>query len=147
LLKTAKAAAVSKNFARGRERLSGAVSQDRAILDMLDDPQHWSDGAGLYCVMSTGDVTANNPRLQLQPATNDQGELVALELNILGLRFVLMLEPSNLDKHPFLHEARYRPGRIEVSYPSSTNWITMSWDDGKAHDHSTVQLRESQRHR
>jgi hypothetical protein len=53
LLKTAEAAAVSKHFARGRERLSGAFSRDEAILDMLDSPRQWPDGAGLYCIMNT----------------------------------------------------------------------------------------------
>ncbi|WP_456815613.1 hypothetical protein [Bradyrhizobium sp. USDA 4508] len=69
LLKTAKAAAVSKNLARGRERLSGTFSRDAAILDMLDDPRHWPDGAGLYCVMNTGDTLLNQSRFQLQPLT------------------------------------------------------------------------------
>ncbi|WP_377829300.1 hypothetical protein ACFKHW_04285 [Bradyrhizobium lupini] len=62
LLKTAKAAAVSKNLARGRERLSGAFSRDAALLDMLDDPSHWPEGAGLYCTMNTGDRTLNHTR-------------------------------------------------------------------------------------
>jgi hypothetical protein len=43
LLKTAKAAAVSKNLAKGGERLSGMFSRDAAILDMLDDPQQWPE--------------------------------------------------------------------------------------------------------
>jgi hypothetical protein len=140
LLKTAKAMAVSKNFARGGERLSGAFAQDAAVLDMLDAPDHWADGTGLYCTMSAGDLTENDPRFQLQPATNNQGEIEALGLSILGLRFVLMLEPPNLDKHPFLHGARYRPGRIVIAYPSSTNWVTMSWDDGRAHEDLTVKF-------
>jgi hypothetical protein len=140
LLKTAKAAAVSKNLARGRERLSGAFSRDEAILDMLDSPGQWPDGAGLYCTMSTGDVNANNPRLQLQPATNDQGELVALGLNILGLHFALLLETPDIRKHPFLREAKYRPGRIVIAHPSCTSWITMSWDDGNAHEFLTVKF-------
>jgi hypothetical protein len=87
LLKTAKAAAVSKNFARGRERLSGVFSRDEAILDMLNSPRQWPDGAGLYCVMNTGDLTVNHRRFQFQPLTNDQEEIEALALNILGLRF------------------------------------------------------------
>jgi hypothetical protein len=139
LLKTAKAVAVSKNFAKGGERLSGAFARDTAVLDMLDAPDHWADGTGLYCTMNAGDLTENNPRFQLQPATNDQGEIEALGLNILGLRFVLMLEPPDLGKHP-LREARYRPGRIEVSYPSSSNWITLSWDDGSKHENLTVKF-------
>jgi hypothetical protein len=139
LLKTAKAAAVSKNFARGRERLSGAFSQDEAILEMLDSPGQWPDGAGLYCIMNTGDTTVNHPRLQFQPLTNDRDDIEAVALNILGLRFVLLLEPLDLAKYPFLRDARYRPGRIVISYPSSTKWLTMSWDDGKAHEHLTVQ--------
>jgi hypothetical protein len=140
LLKTAKSMAVSKNFARGGERLSGAFANDAAILDMLDAPEHWVRGTGLYCTMDAGDLAQNNPRFQLQPATNGQGEIEALGLSILGLRFVLMLEPPNVDKHPFLHGARYRPSRIEVSYPTSTNWVTMSWEDGREHENLTVKF-------
>jgi hypothetical protein len=140
LLKTAKAAAVSKNFARGRERLSGAFSRDEAILDMLDSPCHWPNGAGLYCIMNTGDLTENQPRFQFQPLTNDKDDIEALALNILGLRFVLLLETQDVDRYPFLREAKYRPGRIVITYPSSTNWVTISWDDGKAHESLTVQF-------
>ena len=50
LLKTAKAVAVSKNFARGRERLTGAFSRDTVLLDMLDNPHQWPDGAGLIAL-------------------------------------------------------------------------------------------------
>lgn len=140
LLKSAKAAAVSKNFARERERLSGAFSRDEMILDMLDSPHHWPEGAGLYCVMNTGDMTVNHPRFQFQPLTNVQNEIEALAVNILGLRFVLLLEHPDLDRYPFLRDAKCRPGRIVISYPSSTNWITMSWDDGKAHDSLNIQF-------
>lgn len=138
LLKTAKAAAVSRNLARGRERLSGVFSRNGAILDMLDDPRHWPEGAGLYCTMTTGDLTENSPRFQLQPFTNDQGDIEVLAFNIMGFRFVLLLEAQDFAKYPFLREAKYRPGRIVVSYPSSTNWLTMSWDDDEAHESLTV---------
>jgi len=84
--------------------------------------------------MNTGDLTENHPRFQFQPLTNDQDDIEALALNILGVRFVLLLEPQDVGKYPFLREAKYRPGRIVISHPSSTNWITMSWDDGKAHE-------------
>ena len=108
-MKTAKAAAVSKNLARGRERLSGAFSRDEALLDMLDDPRHWAEGAGLYCTMNTGDMTENMPRFQFQPLTNDDDEIEALAINIMGFRFVLLLETLDLNKYPFLQSARYRP--------------------------------------
>jgi hypothetical protein len=140
LLKTAKAAAVSKNFAKGRQRLSGIFSRDSAILDMLDDPYHWPDGAGLYCTMNAGDLTENHPRFQLQPFLNDQDEIEFLGLNILGLRFVLLLEPPDTVKYPFLRDARYRPGRIVISYPFGANWVSMSWEDGKTHDQFTMQF-------
>jgi hypothetical protein len=138
-LKTAKAAAGSRNLARGRERLSGAFSRDEAILDMLDDPRHWPEGAGLYCTMNTGDVTENTPRFQLQPFTNDDDDIEALAFNILGFGFVLLLDSPDLSKHPGLRDAKYRPSRILISYPASTNWLTLSWDDGKAHEVLTVQ--------
>ncbi len=139
LLKTAKAAAVSRSLARGREPLSGAFSRDDLILDMLDDPRHWPAGAGLYCTMSTGDLTENTPRFQIQPLTNERDDIEALAINILGFCFVLLLDALDLNKFPGLRDAKYRPGRILISYPASTNWITLSWDDGKAHQVLTVQ--------
>jgi hypothetical protein len=60
--------AVSKNFAKGRERLSGAFARDGALLDMLDNPGQWSHGSGLYCAMKTGELTENQSRFQLQPS-------------------------------------------------------------------------------
>jgi hypothetical protein len=139
LLKTTKAAAVSKNLARGRERLSGAFSRDEAILDMLDAPLHWPEGAGLYCTMNTGDLTENTDRFAFQPFTNERDDIEMLAFNILGLRFVLLLESPDLDKYPGLRDAKYRPGRIVVSYPTSTNWLTLSWEDGSAHEPLSVQ--------
>jgi hypothetical protein len=58
---------------------------------MLDDPQHWPEGAGLYCTMNAGDVTENAPRFQLQPLTNENDDIEALAINIMGFRFMLML--------------------------------------------------------
>jgi hypothetical protein len=59
--------AVSKNSAKGRERLSGAFARGGALLDMLDNPGHWPHGSGLYCAMKTGELTENQSRFQLQP--------------------------------------------------------------------------------
>lgn len=144
LLKSAKAAAVSGNLAQGKIKLSGAFSQDASLLNMLDDPHYWPEGAGLYCVMNTGDMTENTLRFQFQPLINDHGEIEALGVNIMGFRFVLLLESPNLTKYPFLEGARYRPNRIVISYPLSTNWLTMCWDDGKEHDILKVQwVRDS----
>jgi len=109
---------------------------------MLDDPCHWPEGAGLYCLMNAGGRTINNARFQVQPMTNDEQEVEALWLSILGLSFVLLLEQPDEDKHPFLRGARFRPARIIVSYPSSTNWLTMSWEDGKAHEELTLQFEK-----
>ncbi|SED40316.1 hypothetical protein SAMN05444161_3130 [Rhizobiales bacterium GAS191] len=134
LLKTAKALAASKNLARGRERLSGAFASDVQVLDMLDDPTRWPDGAGLYCVMSAGDLTENHNRFQLQPYTNQHDEISGVGVNIMGLGFILMLGPLDLALNPQLNNAKYRPGQISVSYPSSTNWIAISWDDGRRHN-------------
>jgi hypothetical protein len=138
ILKTAKAAAVSKNLARGRERLSGAFSRDDVLLDMLDDPRHWPEEAGLYCTMNMGDMTENTPRFQFQPLTNDNDDIEALAINTMGFRFVLLLEALDLNKYPFLQGARYRPSRFLISYPASTNWVTLSWEDDKPHDELTV---------
>lgn len=138
LLKTAKAAAVSRNLARGRQPLSGAFSRDVAIIDMLDDPRHWPEGAGLYCVMNEGDVTENTARFQLQPFTNEHDDIEALSINVMGLRFVLLLELYDLNKYPGLSGAKYRPSRFVISYPSSTNWLTLSWGDERPHEELTL---------
>jgi hypothetical protein len=139
ILKTAKAAAASRNLARGRERLSGTFARDEAILDMLDDPRHWPEGAALYCTMSSGDLTENTVRFQFQPLTNEHDDIEALAINIMGFRFVLLLEAHDLTRYSFLSGAKYRPGRIEISYPASTSWVTLSWEDDKAHEKLTVQ--------
>jgi hypothetical protein len=131
LLKTLKAMAASGNLSHGRERLSGAFANDVQVLDMLDDPGHWPDGAGLYCVMSAGDLTENHDRFQLVPFTNPRGELNGLGANIMGLTFVLMLEPPILSESPMLAKAVFRPSQIIVTYPAITNWIAISWADGK----------------
>jgi hypothetical protein len=115
LLKTVKALAASKNLARGRERLSGTFSTDVDVLDMLDDPTHWPDGAGLYCVMDAGDVTENHNRFQLQPYTNQRDEISGLGVNIMGLFLVLMLEPLDLAISLQLKNAKYRPGQVSIS--------------------------------
>jgi len=133
LLKTVKALAASRNLARGTEKLSGAFSSDIQVLNMLDDPASWPEGAGLYCVMSAGDLTENHRRFQLQPYTNHRDEICGLTVSILGLVFVLMLEPPDSALRQRLGEARYRPGSISITYPSSTSWIFISWEDGKPH--------------
>jgi hypothetical protein len=90
--------------------------------------------------MNMGDRTFNHKRFQLQPLTNSQDDIEALALNILGLSFVLLLEPFDVSKYPFLRGARFRPGRIVVSYPTATNWLTMSWEDDKVHELLTMQF-------
>jgi hypothetical protein len=139
LLKTAKAAAVSRSLAHGGEPLSGSFARDAALLDMLDDPLRWPEGAGLYCTMNTGDLTENSVRFQFQPLTNEHDDIEALAFNIMGFRFVLLLEALDLTKYPFLDGAKYRPGRIEISYPASTSWVTLSWEDNKVHEIVTAQ--------
>lgn len=139
LLKTAKAMAVSGNLGRGHQKLPGAFSRDMAIVGMLDDPAAWPAGAGLYCTLNTGDMIVNHQRFQLLPLLNDDDEIEALQVSILGLIFVLLLEPLNLQKYPFLEGARYRPGRIVIQYPKVQNWVTLSWDDRAAHNALTVQ--------
>jgi hypothetical protein len=139
LLKTAKAAAVARYLARGRERLSGAFARDSVILDMLDDPRHWPKGAGLYCVMNEGDRTGNTVRFQFQPFTNEHDEIEAFGFNIMGFRFVLLLGTADETKYAWLNGARYRPGRLVILRPKSTCWLTMSWDDDRSHEELTVQ--------
>ena len=84
--------------------------------------------------MNTGDMTENHARFRFWPLTNAQDEIEAVEVNILGLGFVLLLETPDLSKHAFLRGARYRPSRIVISSPRSTGRVTMSWDDGNAHE-------------
>jgi hypothetical protein len=44
-----------------------------------------------------------------------------------------MLEPLDISMNPQLQKAVFRPGRIMITYPRSTNWIAISWEDGKKH--------------
>ena len=80
--------------------------------------------------MNTGDLTGNTVRFQFQPLTNEHNDIEALAINIMGFRFVLLLEAHDLTKYPFLRDAKYRPGRIEISYPASTSWVSRWWSAG-----------------
>ena len=133
LLKTLKAMAVSSNLMRGGQTLSGTFQNDLSVVNMLDDITGWPPGAGLYCTMNTGDITHNHNRFRLAPLTNDTGELGGLWTEIMGLSFVLLLEPLDLSKNPQLKDAVYRPGEIVIDYPGSRNWLVISWEDGKPH--------------
>lgn len=89
--------------------------------------------------MNTGDLTENTVRFQFQPLTNEHDDIEALAFNIMGFRFVMLLGAHDLTKYPFLSGTKYRPGRIVISYPTSTSWVTLSWDDNKTHETLTVQ--------
>lgn len=140
LLKTAKALAVSGNLARGNEKLSGVFTQDRMLVTMLDDPAAWPDGAGLYCLMSEGDMIVNHSRFQLVPWLNEAEEIVALQVGILGFMFLLLLEKLDTEKYPLLATAKYRPSRIEIRHPASESWVSMSWQDKRNHDDLKVEF-------
>lgn len=142
LLKTAKALAVSGNLMWGDNRLSGAFANDMSLIAMLDDPMAWPEGAGLYCMMTEGDLMVNHSRFQLFPmieTAEGRDEIVALQVSILGFIFVLLLEQVDHGKYPFLARAQYRPGRIEIQYPKSVSWVTISWQDNPFHATLKVQ--------
>lgn len=139
LLKTLKSMAVSGNLARGRERLHGAFQADVRLIEMLDDPQSWPVSTGLYCVMNPGDRFLNHNRFQLAPlagVAND--EIGGLWTNVLGLSFVMMIEPLDLDKNPQLRLAQFRPGRIAVNVRGTTSFIDINWEDAKRHNTVTL---------
>ena len=115
LLKTLKAMAASGNLASGQEKLPGAFSSDVRVLDMLDNPSLWPDSTGLYCIMRAGELTENHNRFQLAPLSNERGEVGGLWTNILGLSFILMLEPLDIAQNPQLATAVFRPGQIVVT--------------------------------
>jgi hypothetical protein len=43
-----------------------------------------------------GDLATNRPRFRLQPLTNDCGEVAAITVEMMGLTFVLRLEPPEV---------------------------------------------------
>jgi hypothetical protein len=126
LLKTVKALAVSGNLARGQEKLSGAFAKSIQVIEMIDDPQHWAAATGLYCVARQGAAMENNNRFQLAPFTNECGEIYGLWANILGVWFILMLEPSDLPATPQLKYAVFRPNQIVVRDRISTSWLALT---------------------
>jgi hypothetical protein len=133
LLKTLKALAASGNLASGRERLAGEFAADVRIVDMLSDVHAWPRGAGLYCLMEAGDMMINHNHFQIAPLTNKEGEINGLLTNIVGINFVLLLQPALLPDIPQLAKAVFRPGKITVRQPSCLNEVIMSWDDGERH--------------
>jgi hypothetical protein len=134
LLKSIKAMAVSGNLGRGKEKLPGAFANDLAVLNMLVEPTCWPQGTGLYYIMSQGQVFENESRFDLKPYINAQDEIYGCALNILGVGFVLMLEPPDLNILPFMKGARHRIGRLSIFSPNSRADIDLSWEDGRPHN-------------
>ena len=91
--------------------------------------------------MNTGDMTENTPRFQFQPLTDEHdADIKALAINVMGFRFVLLLEAPDLNKYPFLDRRKISTAaEFLISYPTSTNWMTLSWEDDKKHEELTVQ--------
>ena len=133
LLKTLKALAVSKNLARGRERLAGSFASDVRILEMLEKIEAWPAGTGLYCVMRAGDLTVNRNHFQLAPLTNSNEEICGLWTNILGLSFILVLETTVLTHLPQLASAVFRPRSISIRQPAASHELLLTWADGIPH--------------
>ena len=96
------------------------------VVTMLDDPTAWPDRAGLYCLMSEGDMIVNHSRFQLVPWLNEAEEIVALQVSILGFIFLLLLEKLDIKKYPLLAAAKYRPSRIEIRHPTSESWVSVT---------------------
>jgi hypothetical protein len=69
--------------------------------------------------MNTGDLTENLNRFQIQPYTNENDEICGLAVNIMGLVFVLMLDPPNLVRNPQFKSAKY------ISTPDRLNALAM----------------------
>jgi hypothetical protein len=133
LLKTLKALAVSGNLGRGQEKLSGEFTPHVSVLSMLEDINSWPEGSGLYCVMREGDFAENYNRFQLMPYTNERGELAGLGCSIIGLTFILLLEPISIADNPQLATAVHRPAEIKIDAPGSFSIMVLSWEDGQAH--------------
>ncbi len=143
LLKTAQNLAISGNFAVNRIKLSGAFALDLSIVDMLDDPDNWPEGTGLYCIMNIGDKMENHDHFQLEPFLNEQNEIAAIWLSIMDLKFILLLVQPDESKYPFLINAIFRPGCISIRQPKSNNWVTMSWQDSLVHPVLEIRNTES----
>jgi hypothetical protein len=125
LLKTLRAFAVSGNLARGRQRLPSRFATEARFVEMLDDALSWPDGAGLYCTMRPGDLAANHPRFRLQPLSNERDEIVGVAVDMMGLVFVLRLDPPD-NLRP--GEAMYRPSEIVIRFPRVTHFVVLSWE-------------------
>jgi hypothetical protein len=84
LLKTLKALAASGNLGSKHVRLSGEFTGNVNVLEMLEHPQQWPEGAGLYCAQVPGQTVDTYNVFQLMPYTNESGELGGLACNILA---------------------------------------------------------------
>jgi len=70
---------------------------------------------------------------QIAPVTNVSEDICALWTNILGLSFVLVVEPSVLTNLPQLASAVFRPRSFNIRHPSGSHELLLSWADGNPH--------------
>ncbi len=133
LLKCLKALSVSGNLIAEGDVLEGKFSRDIDVLEMLDDTQAWPDGAGLYCVMTPGAISADYREIQMVPTGSNPGEISGLWTSFFGVSYALMFEGFDASLDPEMQHAIYRPGAIIVEHPHATRRIILSWEDGKTH--------------
>lgn len=134
LLKTLKAMAVSKNLSRDGARLSGKFRGDFDLIRFLESPTSWPATTGMYCTMNAGHRILSGVEFQLTPFSSEESdEIGGLWANIQGIRFIMMIEPIDLNRNPDLRSARYRPSKINFDVGRARNTITLCWEDGNTH--------------
>jgi hypothetical protein len=97
---------------------------------MLQDPQKWPEGAGLYFTQRLGDDIFRDDHFWLEPLSiKERAEFFGMRMSVEGLEFMLLaVSPDSLDARDL-----YRPGKITFVHQQTQNRIELSWVDGLTH--------------
>ncbi|WP_208952597.1 hypothetical protein [Rahnella sp. ChDrAdgB13] len=135
MLKTTINLAIAGYIKLNNVRMSGYLSIDVSIVEMLDNPMYWLKGTGLYCIIEIDeDITPDSSFLEIHPYYDEMGYVSAIEFNIMKIRFMLFFVAPNESSFPSLKTSVYRPRDIIIKWPKSDNYITFSWQDDIEHN-------------
>ena len=133
-LKTLLAMGASKNFARNGKRLPAIFHSRIDAAALLQDPQGWPIGAGMYFSQVVGDDLLRGDHFWMAPLTLPHtDEICGMKASVQGLSFTFCaVVPDNTENIPLMTMG-YRPDRIVFRVGAVDNIVELSWDDGQPH--------------
>jgi len=139
MLKTLAGLAASKNLSSDGTPLPGDFHHKIDLVALLQDPSAWKHPIGLFFTQTLGEQFLRGDHFGIAPISKmDTKEIVGMTVDLLGMRFSLLLAPLDAFEKSPLAAAVYRPARLAFKHKQLDHNIELSWSDN--HRHGTVTM-------